>query len=258
MTDERLDHEYNTRAWAPDYLATLERHLRLGEAVRRRPGARLDLPWGPGPRQKLDFFPGHGEALAVFIHGGYWQYRASTKEYVAFLAPPFFERQIGFCAVGYELCPDVDMDGMAAQFKQALAFVRESIGARKTVLLGHSAGGHLAATLALVCAGITGAVGVSGLYDLEPLVPTYLNQALGMDAAVAKRNSPLHLAGKGAVPMVLAVGALESPEFKRQSRDFGAVVGARVYELGGKDHYAATEALLSPGPFQAAVMRLFE
>lgn len=254
-----LDHQYNTRAWAPGFAATLERHRELGEPVRRRPGARLDVPWGTGARQKLDYFPPEEKpaALAVFIHGGYWQVRASTKELVAFLAPPFLDRGIGYCALGYELCPDVDMDGMVAQMAKALGFIEETLNAKRTVILGHSAGGHLAAMLALTRPGIAGACGVSGLYDLSPLVSTYLNEALRMDPAVAARNSPLQRVREGMPRTVLAVGALESPEFKRQTGEFARATGAQVFEVAGRDHYAATEALLEPGEFQESVMELF-
>lgn len=254
-----LDHQYNTRAWAPGFAATLERHRALGGPLRRRPGVRLDVPWGEGPRQKFDYFPPEGRlaALAVFIHGGYWQIRASTKEFVAFLAPPFLERGIGYCALGYELCPEVDMDGMVAQMAQACRFIEQTLDAKRMVILGHSAGGHLAAMLALNHPGIAGACGVSGLYDLSPLVSTYLNEALGMDTEMARRNSPLMRASAGALPMVLGVGSLESPEFKRQMSEFARATGASIHELEGMDHYAATEALLSPGAFQEDVMRLF-
>ena len=112
MDAEQLGHQYNTRAWAPGFADTLARHRALGEAVRRGARARLDLRWGPSPRQALDFFVPEGpmRAVAFFIHGGYWQYAASTKESVSFLAPAFLERGIGFCAPGYTLsAPLVDL-----------------------------------------------------------------------------------------------------------------------------------------------------
>ena len=260
MDAEQLGHQYNTRAWAPGFADTLARHRALGEAVRRGARARLDLRWGPSPRQALDFFVPEGpmRAVAFFIHGGYWQYAASTKESVSFLAPAFLERGIGFCAPGYTLCPEVTMDAMVAQLRQAFERTSELVGFGRVVVLGHSAGGHLAATLALTMPGIAGACGVSGLYDLEPLVPTYLNEALRMDAAAARRNSPLHMVAAGQTPFVLAYGALESPEFRRQAEAFAGTVGGEVFALQGMDHYSATEALLEPGPFQTRVMELFE
>lgn len=270
--DPVLDHQYNTRAWAPDFAETIARHGRLGEVVRARSDARLDLRWGSAPRQTLDFFPAGRERgpLALFIHGGYWQYRTSTKHSVSLLAPPFVVRGIAFCAVSYELCPDVTMDGMVAQLREAVRWVRGDparlggFAASRLTVLGHSAGGHLAAMLALSdwsAQGETGtlvdaACGVSGLYDLAPIARTYLNEPLGMDETIARRNSPCTLTRVGAPPMVLAVGARESPEFHRQAESFGDKYPAPVFALEGRDHYNATEALLDAGPFQDAVMRL--
>lgn len=269
--DPALDHQYNTRAWAPNFAETIARHGRLGEAVRARPDARLDLRWGSAPRQTLDFFPTGRERgpLALFIHGGYWQYRTSTKHSVSFLAPPFLARGIAFCAVSYELCPEVTMDGMVAQLREAVRWVRNApdrlgFEATRLTVLGHSAGGHLAAMLALtdwpaqgeLRALVDGACGVSGLYDLTPIARTYLNEPLCMDETIARRNSPSTLARVGAPPMVLAVGARESPEFHRQAESFGGKYPAPVFALEGRDHYNATEALLDAGPFQDAVMRL--
>lgn len=270
-SDPTLDHQYNTRVWAPNFAETIGRHGQLGEAVRARRNARLDLRWGEGPRQTLDFFATGrpSGSLALFIHGGYWQYRTSTKHSVSFLAPPFLERGIAFCAVSYELCPDVDMGGMVAQLRDAVRWVRSApaelgFEASRLTVLGHSAGGHLAAMLALTDwaehgearALVDGACGVSGLYDLRPIARTYLNEPLRMDEAIALRNSPIAFARAGAPPMILAVGGNESPAFHQQAESFARVYPAPVFALEGKDHYNATEALLEPGPFQNAVMQL--
>lgn len=270
-SDPTLDHQYNTRVWAPNFAETIARHGRLGEAVRARGDARLDLRWGRGPRQTLDFFPAGRPRgpLALFIHGGYWQYRTSTRHSVSFLAPPFLDRGIAFCAVSYELCPDVTMDGMVTQLREAVRWVRgaqQALGHESTRLtvLGHSAGGHLAAMLALTDWAAHGqgrglvdaACGVSGLYDLLPIARTYLNEPLRMDETIARRNSPIALTRAGAPPMVLATGGRESPEFHRQAEAFGRRYPAPVFALEGKDHYDACEALLEPGPFQDAVMAL--
>ena len=111
--------------------------------------------------------------------------------------------------------------------------------------------------LALTAPGVHAACGISGLYDLRPIRRTYLNAALAMDDAVAERSSPLLNLRAEPVPMVLAYGAREGSEFRRQSRELGARYPAPVYELPDKDHYTATEALLEDGPLQSAVMELF-
>ena len=106
-----------------------------------------------------------------------------------------------FAAVQYALCPEVDMDGMVRQLHEALMWIwrelpRMGYTPRRTVLIGHSAGAHLAAMLALTdwtklglpAESIAGACGVSGLYELQPLRLTSFNRALGMDEAAATRR----------------------------------------------------------------------
>jgi len=260
------DHEYNTRLWAPGFEDTLRTHRLWGEQARRMPGARLDLRWGPRARQTLDWFaPGADSGpLFVFIHGGYWQYRTSGKDSVSFLAPHFVDRGAAFAAVQYELCPDVTMDEMVAQLRQALLWIaRNASGmgwrASRITVGGHSAGGHLAAMLALTrwqeygaeSGLVAGACCVSGLYELGPLVPTYVNAALRMDEEVAARSSPQRALRPGAPPLVLAVGDRESGEFKRQTRDFAARTAAQgipveTHVVPDRDHYDVVRALVEP------------
>lgn len=272
-----LDHEYNTRMWATGFDETLARHKRLGEAARAMPGALLAIPWGGRPRQRLDFFPPAGDrgALVVHIHGGYWQYRTSGKEGSSFLAPAFTSQGIAFCALQYELCPDVSMDEMVEQMREAILWIERRLPGLgytpdRIILVGHSAGGHLAAMLALTDWErlgarrnlVAGICGVSGLYDLRPLVSTYLNTALRLDVQSAERNSPIDLLRRDAPPMLLAVGALESGEFKRQTERFSKAAGSLgisspVFELADRDHYAAIEDVIEPGhPVREALFGL--
>ncbi len=270
-------HEYNTRLWAPDFAATLERLALLGDPVRHRPGAQLDLAWGAGSRQLLDVFLPHCARgpLVVHIHGGYWQYRSSGKDGGSFLAPTFTDRGVAFVALQYELCPDVDMDGMVEQLRQAVGWIHHHLPAlgfvaHRMIVTGHSAGAHLAAMLALTdwpSRGlptnlVAGICGISGLYDLSPLVSTYVNEALRLVPESAERNSPMNLLRRGCPPMLLAVGGRESPSFKLQTTKFaaaGALAGISVdpFELEGLDHYTAIEALAQEDhPLQRALLAM--
>lgn len=274
---ETLDHEYNTRAWARDYQETLDRHRRQGEAVRQSPGALLAIPWGAKPRQKLDLLlpKAHRGPLVVYLHGGFWQFRSTGMEGGAFLAPEFLRRGIAYAGISYELCPSVDMDQMVRQISEAVAWlVHRSPGfgfdIDRLTLVGHSAGAHLAAMVALTDWGalgvrnnlIAGVCGVSGIYDLRPLLHTQLNSALRMSGEQATRCSPLLNLHREAPSMLLSVGACESAEFKRQTLDFfhacrSLEIEAALFELAGRDHYAAIEDVIAPGhPLLEATMAL--
>jgi len=116
---------------------------------------------------------------------------------------------------------------------------------RPIVVSGHSAGGHLAAMLLarLPPATVAAAVPISGLFWLEPLIPTSINAALGLDAASARALSPGLMAGD-ARPVHAVVGGAESGEFLRQSCEFAALRGGTFEALPGLDHFT----VLSPLP----------
>jgi len=65
---------------------------------------------------------------------------------------------------------------------------------------------------------IAGAVSLSGVHDLAPLVLYSFNTDLKLDAAAAARMSPVNLTPRSRAPLVIAVGADETSEFLRQSR----------------------------------------
>ncbi|XP_061866742.1 kynurenine formamidase isoform X10 [Colius striatus] len=69
------------------------------------------------------------------------------------------------------------------------------------------------------------AVLVSGVYDLEPILHTYVNDELNMSQEVAQRNSPmLHITPAAmACQVLVAVAQHDSPEFRRQSQEYGQV-----------------------------------
>src|SRR6266480_6979389 len=82
----------------------------------------------------------------LFIHGGYW--RALDKDDHSFIAPSFVAEGIGVAVVNYDLCPGVRIAHIVEQCRQAVDWLTregESHGvpARRLIVGGHSAGGHL-------------------------------------------------------------------------------------------------------------------
>jgi arylformamidase len=137
---------------------------------------------------------------------------------------------------------------------------------RRLVIAGHSAGGHLAAAMLatdwkalgapedLVTAGL----GISGVYDLRPLIPIAVNATLKLDDAEARCASPLLWATPTGV-FEAWVGEAESGEFLRQSRTLvaawlGGGVDARYRESPGTDHFTVIAPLAQP---DSAITRAF-
>ena len=104
-------------------------------------------------------------------------------------------------------------------------------------------------------------LGLSGLYELEPIRLTYLNETLGLDPAAAARNSPALLTPAGAAPLLLAVGGDERAEFLRQQQAMedawlGEGVPITSLVLPGHNHYTIVELLGdADGELAAAVRR---
>ena len=110
---------------------------------------------------------------------------------------------------------------------------------------GHSAGGHLAAML-LADGSVSAALPISGLFDLLPLVSTSMNVALRLDAAEARRLSPMFLP-KPAGRLHAVVGDEEGPGFAGQSRGIAEAWGGTWESLRGHNHFSIVGELADPG-----------
>ncbi|NWJ04248.1 KFA formamidase, partial [Crypturellus undulatus] len=151
-----------------------------------------------------------------------------SKDASGFAAPALLSRGVALVAVGYSIAPQGHMDEMVAQVRRSLVFLAQRFPDISGIYLcGHSAGAQLAAMVLSTdwaeygaAPDIKGAVLVSGIYDLEPLVHTYVNEALGMSREVAQRNSPVRRVGPAGCAVLVAVAQHDSPEFRRQSHEY--------------------------------------
>ena len=199
--------EYNVRLLHPDRAAFHERGKALSRETYEGLQCRRDLRYGPGPSAELDFFPPAVPGstplrpLVAFFHGGYWQ--AHERSEYAFVAKAFAGHGIATAIVGYDLAPRMRMAQIVAQARQACTWLAAhaadlEFDAPALFAAGHSAGAHLAAcAFTAPHAPVAGALLVSGIFDLEPLVTTTLNRALGLTRATAARWSPMHHAMPG-------------------------------------------------------------
>lgn len=250
MTGE-IDYEaeYNNRARVPDHPAVMQRWAESAQAARIA-CPPLEIAYGRGPREVMDLFEaGPGSPVAVFLHGGYWQ--ALDKDWFCGLAPALMAHGVSLAIPSYDLCPAVRLGVILGQVRLAVEAIRKRAGARP-VILGHSAGGHMAACM-LSEGRAAAALAVSGVFDLAPLIHTSLNTALDLDEREACALSPIHWpvpngSTPGGTVLDCFVGADESPEFLRQSRmmvDHWAANGveARYEALAGLNHFTVLDPL---------------
>jgi arylformamidase len=266
MTDPAfLSREYNNRELFPDHPRHFARWSDNSAHARSTMTCHLDRVYGTSPGETLDIFParkGDGSAL-MFIHGGYW--RSLDKRDFSFLAPAWVDAGVSLVVVNYDLCPKVSVERIVQQVLAASVWLyrhAEQYGMDEDRLYvsGHSAGGHLAAMMLAALWPVMdrslprdlykGAVAVSGVYDLRPLVNVdWLNGDLRLDEASALRLSPAYLPPATRAPLALAVGGLESSEFKRQNALLAQrwkPVLATSIAMPGTDHFTVVDGLADP------------
>jgi acetyl esterase/lipase len=234
--------------------------------LRKRRSDHLDLRYGPRERNRIDFFKAPVSApTLLFIHGGYWQLRA--KETFALFAEGAMAHGINVALIGYTLAPDATLDQIVAEIHAGIDFLRDRLPAlggdgKGIVVSGWSAGGHLT-TMALSHPFVRAGLGISGIYDLEPIRHSYLNVKLGLDEAASRRNSPMMLSGGPMKPLSLAVGSAELPLLRKQSADFAghrAKYGLPVTyeEIPSADHFTIMDEMVAPaGRLTTLIRQLF-
>lgn len=257
LSDEERAREYSPSSRVdgdigPFISAYLELSKEARAACEASGNSITEVRYGAAPSQTVDLVvPTPAEELTplvVFIHGGYWQELSKRESF--FAATDCLSHQVAFAAVDYTLAPHATLDQIVSECHEAIGVLRAEaethrIDAAQIIVCGSSAGAHLAAMIAL---GSTdgwrpAAVGlVSGVYELEPLLGTPINDAVQLDLESAHRNSPL-LADLAGFPYALvAHGDNETTEFKRQSAELASSlsrvgVDSTLVEVPGRNHF---------------------
>lgn len=247
-----------------------------------------EIAYGTAQLQKLDFHKGASAdaPLVVFVHGGGWKRgdkgNATGDEKVAHLTG----RGFAFASVNYRLVPAATAEQQAQDVADALGYLvkhaRElGFDPGKIVLMGHSAGAHLAALVATDPAylrkagwGLERLAGVVLLDGAAYDVPTQMadgprimggtyQAAFGGDPARQRALSPtLQAAAPNARDfLILHVqredGARQSEALGRALEAAGAHVTVQGLEGRGlRGHMAINRQLGDPGyPATAVVDR---
>ena len=275
-SDQDLSRQMMPRIAVPDHEHWLAEDLALSDAVKSRISLLPDQRYGDGPRQVADLFPATrpGAPIVLFFHGGFW--RALSKDHVGFVAGPLVEGGAAATVLpGYDLCPSVPLRTVVAEAKQALLWARQQArqlngDPDRIYVAGNSAGAHLAAMLmtedwtrhGLPRAPIAGAILVTGIYDLRPVLRIPVNEEVRLSADDALALSPQFQLLHCRVPTIVAVGEAEPPLWIEQSRRFAAKLSAtgadvRLMEIPGLHHFSITQSLSdSNAPLTRAILDL--
>nr|XP_014286336.1 kynurenine formamidase isoform X2 [Halyomorpha halys] len=228
------------------------------------------ISYGPEETSQVDIY---GTSLSkdspifVYIHGGYWQ--ELNKDISNYPVLPLVESGIRVFVPDYSLAPEASVSDIVEQIKRLGEYVLKGAaesGSRSVWFGGHSAGAHLAASLMnekwfkqfdrKVQKIFRGLVLISGIYDLVPIVHTYVNEPLKLDEAEAIALSPINkdlqwfnvLMLKQDFKVLLAVADNDSPSFKNQTSAYEKFLKTQnmtteLLNLKGMDHFDVVENL---------------
>ncbi len=262
-----LDRMYNNRALVPEHATHFARWAETSAQARASQACTLDVAYGSAKGETLDVFPAAepDAPVLVFIHGGYW--RSLDKSDHSFIAPAFTSE--GACVVipNYDLCPAVTIPEIVMQTVRALAWTYRNVARfggnpKRITVIGHSAGGHLAAMM-LACQWATfdpdvpldlvkNAMSISGLYELDSVMQTqFLQDSLRLTPEQVLRASPAWLPAPKRAYLYALAGADESEEFLRHNALIQQAWGEKTVPvreaLLGLNHFSIVEALVQPG-----------
>lgn len=236
MSDPRVDAAYSARATVSEaeFDAVMARYRAASDrAVQTLVGHR-DIAFDLHSDERLDVW-GIGDSaprpVVIAIHGGYW--RMLSRHDTAFMADVLAEQGVATVTLDYSLAPEASLEEIVRQVRAGVAWIHRygrahGLDPDRIHVLGSSAGGHLAAMTIvrgwqqdydLPADAVKGALAISGLYDLRPLVDSFANEWLHLDRIRATALSPA-LAPPGTAPIVIAVAEREAPGFHEQARAF--------------------------------------
>ncbi|WP_445356686.1 alpha/beta hydrolase [Microbulbifer sp. ANSA002] len=251
FTREKTDEQYNPTLWnhrlppeklLPAHVEFTESHSsNYRQAIK---GGLQTVSFGEEELSgSMDIFRPENVAedapIVIYIHGGWWQW--FSKEQFSFLAEPFNRKGIAVYMPGYRMAQDwnngVPMESIVKQTQYAMAKVlkeAEQRGTPAVYLMGHSAGGQLVGMLHQTDWSqfdiskstqdkFKGAFSLAGLFDIRPLVNSFVNDTINMSMESAEKVSPQLMPlreGRKLCPLHLIVPEFDTPEFFRQTKEY--------------------------------------
>lgn len=246
--------------------AQLGERIRTRMALRHQTGglAPRDIAYGSDALQHLDFWHATGEPKAaariVFVHGGGWKRGDKGSATRSAKVSHFLAEGYAVASINYRLVPAATVEEQAKDVAHAIGWLTAhdrdlGIDARRVIVMGHSAGAHLAALIGtdmhyLRDAGvprdaIRGVVLLDGAaYDVPRQIAdgngfmhdTYL-QALGNDPVRQRALSPTFQVALPNAPSFLILH-IDRADGASQSQALAAALtqagtSAEIHDVGG-------------------------
>ncbi|MEP7246739.1 MAG: alpha/beta hydrolase [Gammaproteobacteria bacterium] len=266
-----------------NFAAYYARANELTAQARRSLRTRLDQPFGPNPKQRLDLYlpkqPVKNAPVVLFIHGG--AFEEGDRAHYGFVAQPFAAQAMVTAITGYRLTSREPNAGFkypaqADDVKQAVLWLYKHVAEyggnpHAIFVVGHSAGAILAADVGvdrswLTRAGVPedalrGIVPISARYDFVNVEP--MNPDWAPTPELREQASPLrHI--KNAAPFALIAYGEKEPQLAPAARDLNtalttAKVSSQVLVVPGADHAAIALSLNdATSPLSQAIQSLIK
>ncbi len=266
-SQEELDRAYNQRAYAVNQEQVELRLKARSQEARQRLGMPWRLSYGESTAERLDIFESHDAPAptVVYVHGGAW--RGGSAENSAFPAEVLIDADVNYVALDFSLVDDAggSLYPMVEQVRKAVAWVYHNTASfggdpGRIHLVGHSSGAHLAACVlstdwqanfGLPSDVIKTGLLASGMYDLYPVSLSARSQYVSFTSGMIEDLSPIRRVESWKVPVIVAYGTLETPEFQRQSQEFADALGRAGKDVKllvgeGYNHFEIRETLGNP------------
>lgn len=202
--------------------------------------------YGSNERQQLDIYkPEHieeGSPVIVFFYGGSW--KRGEKEKYEFIGHSLGIKGYVTVIPDYRLYPEVTFPAFVEDAALAISWLRENIDQAENgvVVMGHSAGAHIAALLALdkeyledvgqPQSIIRGMIGLAGPYGFDP--SEYRStRPIFSDVNPVDKVKPVNFACSAVSPLLLFHGSDDSVVDARNSQD----LSQRIDSCGGNVEY---------------------
>ena len=267
LDQAELDAAYDQSRYAPNVQQIIKRCATNSDSMRSRIGAPQRFSYGPSTVEGLDVYATKrvNAPIHIFLHGGAWR-GGLAKDY-AFPAEMFVHAGAHFVVPDFAWVQDTggSLAPIADQVRRAVAWVyrnAEEINGdpNRIYVSGHSSGAHLAGVVLttdwpkqfnLAADVVKGGLCCSAIFDLAPVALSARSAYVKFSDEIVQALSPSRHLRHLNVPLIVAYGTLETPEFQRQSRDFYAAVqtagkAAQLLIADGYNHFEIVETLSNP------------
>jgi acetyl esterase/lipase len=199
-----------------------------------------DIAYGPLPRQKLDIYVPDAAAarsfpVVVFFYGGGWE--TGKRPDYRFVGAALASRGVMVVVADYRVYPEVVFPAFVEDAALAVRWTQDHAAQsggdpKRLFLMGHSAGAHIAAMLALNRqylrssgadpAAVAGLIGLSGPYDFLPLKNQTRKKIFGDPAP--RNTQPIDFVTAHAPPALLISGSDDTTVDPGNSRRLAAAL----------------------------------